>query len=116
MKIFYKFFYLSIILVLSSCSTSLQNIIDSLNYSKTGADVVSYSYTDKTTTDHAISYFFNKDCSLARTLKLKEICYEINRENEKFIVERQRPKEKAYIVSKKKVSKNKRLIVPSMAY
>ena len=38
---------------------SLQSIIDSLNYTKNSVDVVSYVATDKTTTDHALSYFFN---------------------------------------------------------
>ena len=60
---------------------SLQNIFDTFNYSKNSADVLSYVTTDKTTTDHALSYLFKKDCSLARSLKLKQICEEINKEN-----------------------------------
>ena len=110
-KIIFFFFFIA----LNSCSMSLQNIIDSLNYTKNSVDVVSYVATDKTTTDHALSYFFNKDCSIARTLKLKKICEEINRENfirNNNILELSEPEK----VIKKKVVKIKKIRVPSMAY
>ena len=94
---------------------SLQNFFDSLNYSKNSADFLSYVTTDKTTTDHALSYLFNRDCSLARSLKLKEICQEINKEN--LNIDNQylnlNKKKKIY---KKKVVKVKKINVPSMAY
>ena len=101
--------------MLNSCSISLQNIFDILNYSKNSADVLSYVTTDKTTTDHALSYMFNKDCSLARTFKLKQICEEINKEN--LVIDRGYLNlNKTKKVYKKRVVKIKKINVPSMAY
>ena len=94
---------------------SIQNIIDALNYSKTSADVLSYATTDKTTTDHTLSYMFKMDCSLARTLKLKAICQEINKKNISQIQIKNNYKIKEKKIYKKKITK-KKLIVPSMAY
>jgi len=100
--------------MLNSCS-SLQSFIDVFNYSKNSVDVLSYVTTEKTTTDHALSYMFNKDCSLARTLKLKEICIEINKEN--LILDNQHlSSKKTKKIYKKRVVKIKRIKVPSMAY
>ena len=79
MKSIFKIYFIFIFFMLNSCSMSLQNIFDIFNYSKNSADVLSYITTDKTTTDHALSYMFNKDCTLARTFKLKKICKEINK-------------------------------------
>ena len=94
---------------------SLQNFFDSLNYSKNSADFLSYVTTDKTTTDHALSYLFNRDCSLARSLKLKEICQEINKEN--LIVNKEYLNlNKTKKVYKKRIVKIKKIKVPSMAY
>ena len=116
MQLSFKIFILLSFLFLNSCSISLQSIIDSLNYSKNSADFLSYVTTDKTTTDHALSYMFKKDCSLARTLKLKQICQEVYKENlvinnkEKFDVKKTKK------VYKKRIVKIKKIKVPSMAY
>ena len=99
----------------NGCSTSLQNIIDTFNYSKNSADVFSFITTDKTTTDHALSYMFNKDCSLARTIKFKQICEEINKEN-LVIDNKYLNLNKTKKIYKKKVVKVKKIKVPSMAY
>ena len=101
--------------MLNSCSISLQNIFDTFNYSKNSADVLSYVTTDKTTTDHALSYMFNKDCSLARTFKLKQICEEINKEN-LILNNKHLNLKKTKKVYKKRVVKVKKINVPSMAY
>ena len=81
MKLNFKIFFVSIFFILNNCSMSLKSLFDVLNYSKYSADFLSYVTTDKTTTDHALSYLFKRDCSLARSLKLKQICEEINKEN-----------------------------------
>ena len=101
--------------MLNSCSMSLQNIFDIFNYSKNSVDVLSYVTTDKTTTDHALSYMFNKDCSLARTFKLKQICEEINKEN-LVIDSGYLNLNKTKKIYKKRVVKIKKINVPSMAY
>ena len=101
--------------MLNSCSMSLQNIFDIFNYSKNSVDVLSYVTTDKTTTDHALSYMFNKNCSLARTFKLKKICEEINKEN-LVIDSGYLNLNKTKKIYKKRVVKIKKINVPSMAY
>ena len=86
-----------------------------MNYSKNSADFLSYVTTDKTTTDHALSYLFNRDCSLARSLKLKQICQEINKEN--LNIDNQYLNlNKTKKIYKKKLVKVKKINVPSMAY
>ena len=116
MKLSFKIFILLSFLFLNSCSISLQSIIDSLNYSKNSADFLSYVTTDKTTTDHALSYMFKKDCSLARTLKLKQICQEVFKE--KLIINNKEKLDtkKTKKVYKKRIVKIKKISVPSMAY
>ena len=116
MKLSFKIFILLSFLFLNSCSISLQSIIDSLNYSKNSADFLSYVTTDKTTTDHALSYMFKKDCSLARTLKLKQICEEVFKE--KLIINNKEKLDtkKTKKVYKKRIVKMKKIKVPSMAY
>ena len=118
MKLSFKIFILLSFLFLNSCSISLQSIIDSLNYSKNSADFLSYVTTDKTTTDHALSYMFKKDCSLARTLKLKQICQEVFKE--KLIINNNNKEKldtkKTKKVYKKRIVKIKKIKVPSMAY
>lgn len=116
MKLSFKIFILLSFLFLNSCSISLQTIIDSLNYSKNSADFLSYVTTDKTTTDHALSYMFKKDCSLARTLKLKQICQEVFKE--KLIINNKEKLDtkKTKKVYKKRIVKIKKIKVPSMAY
>ena len=100
---------------MNNCSLSLQSIFDTLNYSKNSADFLSYVTTDKTTTDHLLSHIFKKDCSLARTLKLKQICQEINKEN-LVINNKQLNIKKTKKIYKKRVVKIKKIKVPSMAY
>ena len=116
MKLSFKIFILLSFLFLNSCSISLQSIIDSLNYSKNSADFLSYVTTDKSTTDHALSYMFKKDCSLARTLKLKQICQEVFKE--KLIINNKEKLDtkKTKKVYKKRIVKIKKIKVPSMAY
>ena len=115
MKSIFKIYFIFIFFTLNSCSISLQSIFDTLNYSKNSADVLSYVTTDKTTTDHALSYIFNKDCSLARTFKLKQICEEINKEN--LVLDNKHLNlKKTKKVYKKRVVKIKKIKVPSMAY
>ena len=115
MKSIFKIHFIFIFFMLNSCSISLQNIFDTFNYSKNSADVLSYVTTDKTTTDHALSYMFNKDCSLARTFKLKQICEEINKEN-LILNNKHLNLKKTKKVYKKRVVKVKKINVPSMAY
>ena len=100
---------------MNNCSVSLQSIFDTLNYSKNSADFLSYVTTDKTTTDHLLSSIFKKDCSLTRTLKLKQICQEINKEN-LVINNKQLNIKKPKKIYKKRVVKIKKIKVPSMAY
>ena len=116
MKLSFKIFILLSFLFLNSCSLSLQSIFDSLNYSKNSADFLSFVTTDKTTTDHALSYMFKKDCSLARTLKLKQICQEVFKE--KLIINNKEKLDtkKTKKVYKKRIVKIKKIKVPSMAY
>ena len=115
MKSIFKIYFIFIFFMLNSCSMSLQNIFDIFNYSKNSVDVLSYVTTDKTTTDHALSYMFNKDCTLARTFKLKKICKEINKEN--LILDNKHLNlKKTKKVYKKRVVKIKKINVPSMAY
>ena len=115
MKLIFKIFFLLSFLILNNCSMSLQSIFESFNYSKNSADFLSYVTTDKTTTDHALSYMFNKDCSLARTLQLKKICQEIKKENLVGIKELSNVN-RIKKIHKKKVIKIKKINVPSMAY
>ena len=107
-----------LVISLNNCSSSmsLSTFMDYFNYSKASVDVFSYSTTDKTTTDHALSYFFGKDCSMARTIKLKAICQEIKKDNgyqNKYLSEN---KIKRRIKSKNIYQKKKIIKVPSMAY
>ena len=115
MKLNFKIYFLSIFFILNNCSMSLQSFFEALNYSKNSADFLSYVTTDKTTTDHALSYLFKKDCSLARSLKLKQICEEINKEN-LVIDSRYLNLNKTKKIYKKRVVKIKKINVPSMAY
>jgi len=112
-------FILFLLVILNSCSLTFQGFMDYFNYSKTGVDFISYTRTDKTTSDHALSYLFGKDCSLPRALKLQSICKEINKDHgyknrykKEFLTET-----KILKIQKNKVSQAKKIIkVPSMAY
>ena len=59
---------------------------------------------------------FKKDCSLARTLKLKQICQEVFKE--KLIINNKEKLDtkKTKKVYKKRIVKIKKIKVPSMAY
>ena len=116
MKLSFKIFILLSFLFLNNCSISLQSIFDTLNYSKNSADFLSFVTTDKTTTDHALSYMFKKDCSLARTLKLKQICQEVYKENLVINNKKKFDAKKTKKVYKKRIVKIKKIKVPSMAY
>ena len=82
-------------LFVTSCAlvgTSSTNSVafKQLAYVKTTAEIVSLSYTDKSTTDHAISIALKKDCKVLRIIKREEICLEYgpnvfykNKDNEK---------------------------------
>ena len=48
--------------------------IKQLGHVKTAAEIVSLSYTDKSTTDHAISIALKKDCKISRIIEREEIC------------------------------------------
>ena len=66
-------------LLVTSCAlvgTSSTNSLafKQLVYVKTAAEIVSLSYTDKSTTDHAISIALKKDCKVLRIIKREEIC------------------------------------------
>ena len=66
-------------LLVTSCAlvgTSSTNSVafKQLVYVKTAAEIVSLSYTDKSTTDHAISIALKKDCKVLRIIKREEIC------------------------------------------
>ena len=49
MKNFLNIVVLISLFTLNNCVLTLQNVADYINYSKTGADVVTYSMTEKTT-------------------------------------------------------------------
>ena len=94
---------------------SLSALFDAVTYSKNSADFLSFVTTDKTTTDHGLSYLFRKDCTLARALKFNKICQEINKKdlisyNEYLNLNKTKK------VYKKRIVKIKKIKVPSMAY
>ena len=94
---------------------SLSTLFDAVIYSKNSADFLSFVTTDKTTTDHGLSYLFRKDCTLTRALKFKKICEEINKEN--LVLDNKHLNlKKTKKVYKKRVVKIKKIKVPSMAY
>ena len=62
MRLNFKILFLSIFFVLNNCTMTLQSFFEALNYSKNSVDFLSFITTDKTTTDHALSYLFKKDC------------------------------------------------------
>lgn len=70
---------ISIILACIFCTgcsgiLTLPPLLEMAGWVKTGADVISYAGTDKTTTDHALSYVTGKDCNTLNVLKDKPIC------------------------------------------
>lgn len=59
--------------ILNGCVAAPPALI-TLGYLKTGADVVSYATTKKSTTDHAISAYMDKDCALHRAVTEDKVC------------------------------------------
>ena len=121
MKTFKHIFILLIFFNLNNCSFTTQGLVEFFNYSKTGSDIVSYASTKKTTSDHFISYVFNRDCSMARTLKLQAICKEIKKGQRQVIYNSNKNQIKVIKYKnlsniKTNYSKKKQPIVPSMAY
>ena len=115
MRLNFKILSLSIFFLLNNCTMTLQSFFEALNYSKNSVDFLSFITTDKTTTDHGLSYLFRKDCTLTRALKFKKICQEINKKdlityNEYLNLNKTKK------VYKKKVVRIKKINVPSMAY
>ena len=77
----YKLAFLTLFssLLVTSCalvSTTSTNSMafKQFGYAKTAAEVISLSYTDKSTTDHAISIALKKDCKVLRIIRREEIC------------------------------------------
>ena len=111
----FRIYFIFIFFILSNCSISLSTLFDTIVYSKNSADFLSFVNTDKTTTDHGLSYLFKKDCTLARALKFKKICQEINKKdlityNEYLNLNKTKK------IYKKRVVRIKKINVPSMAY
>ena len=73
------FLILSSSLLVTSCAlvstTSTNSIaIKQFGFAKTAAEIISLSYTEKSTTDHAISIALKKDCKVSRIIRSEEIC------------------------------------------
>ena len=116
MRLNFKILFLSIFFVLNNCTMTLQSFFEALNYSKNSVDFLSFITTDKTTTDHALSYLFKKDCSLARSFKLNKICQEINKEDLVIHSEYLNLTKTKKVYKQKRFIKVKKIKVPSMAY
>ena len=73
---------LVVISIIASCSlitpmTTSSTSIKELSLVKTTAELVTSYYTDKTATDHAVSFVLGKDCKMTRVAKREKICEEI---------------------------------------
>ena len=73
---------LVVISIIASCSlitpmTTSSTTIKELSFVKTTAELVTSYYTDKTATDHAVSFVLGKDCKMTRVAKREKICEEI---------------------------------------
>ena len=73
---------LVVISIIASCSlitpmTTSSTTIKELSIVKTTAELVTSYYTDKTATDHAVSFVLGKDCKMTRVAKREKICEEI---------------------------------------
>ena len=79
----YKCFcLLVVIIIIVSCSlitpmTTSSTSIKELSFVKTTAELFTSYYTDKTATDHAVSFVLGKDCKMTRVAKREKICEEI---------------------------------------
>ena len=82
-KLFKKFIFpSSVIFLLANCSaiapSSFETSFKYLGYLKGGMDSASFITTGKTTNDHMLSTVIGKDCRIARLIKKKPMCIEIN--------------------------------------
>ena len=73
---------LVVISIIASCSlitpmTTSSTTIKELSFAKTTAELFTSYYTDKTATDHAVSFVLGKDCKMTRVAKREKICEEI---------------------------------------
>ena len=73
---------LVVISIIASCSlitpmTTSSATIKELSFVKTTAELITSYYTDKTATDHAVSFVLGKDCKMTRVAKREKICEEI---------------------------------------
>ena len=73
---------LVVISIVASCSlitplTTSSTTIKELSFVKTTAELFTSYYTDKTATDHAVSFVLGKDCKMTRVAKREKICEEI---------------------------------------
>jgi len=73
---------LVVISLIASCSlitqmTTSSSSIKELSLVKTTAELFTSYYTDKTATDHAVSFVLGKDCKMTRVAKREKICEEI---------------------------------------
>ena len=71
-----------VISIIASCSlitpmTTSSASIKELSFIKTTTELVTSYYTDKTATDHAVSFVLGKDCKMTRVAKREKICEEI---------------------------------------
>ena len=79
----YKCFcLLVVIIIIVSCSlitpmTTSSTSIKELSFAKTTAELFTNYFTDKTATDHAVSFVLGKDCKMTRAAKRKKICEDI---------------------------------------
>ena len=72
---------IGILLLVSGCAFWPFGLLPSWSWmASTGADVISYASTGKSTTDHAISAIQNEDCALYRIIKDEKICHKSNDE------------------------------------
>ena len=82
LKRYTGFCLLVVISIIASCSlitpmTTSSTTIKELSFVKTTAELFTSYYTDKTATDHAVSFVLGKDCKMTRVAKREKICEEI---------------------------------------
>jgi hypothetical protein len=65
---------MSVVCSLVSGCIALPPALMYLSYAKSGLDLISMISTEKTLTDHALSYAMDEDCNLMRVLSLDDIC------------------------------------------
>ena len=70
-----KSFSILLVCFLFTGCAAVPPVIEMASWIKTGIDVISYVETEKTTTDHALSYVMNKDCSTFYLLQGKAMCF-----------------------------------------